>query len=407
MKACLRFISLVLALSLCLTGAAFANEYDTDQGVAVIANKVIDSEIKSAAAMLPADSLPAKSAVLMEQSTGKVLFSLNEHEKLPPASITKIMSMLLVMQAVESGKIKLEDMVTASEEASKMGGSQIWLKAGEQMTVNELLKATAVSSANDATYALGELIAGSELAFVDMMNQEAKRLGMENTHFECSAGLDHDGHLTTAHDVALMSRELMKYPKIRDYTMIWMDSLRGGKTELVNTNRLVRFYEGATGLKTGTTSKAGSCLSATAERSGMGLIAVVMGSPNSDKRFAAARALLDFGFANYMTYIPPTPQEELVPIKVRMGVADQVEASVGQPPSYVIQKSSKDTVTQNVTLEQELTAPIAEGQKIGTVEVVCDGEVLGEYDVVAAQAVPRMTFLKATQLLLGFATNMK
>ena len=249
---------------------------------------------------MPVD-VKAKSAVLMDQSTGTVLMRMNENEKLYPASVTKIMSMLLVAEAIDSNTIRLTDAVTTSTNASKKGGSQIWLKEGETMTVDELLKATAVYSANDACTALGEYIAGSDEAFVTMMNDRAQELGMKNTHFDNCTGLDDTSatHLTTAYDIALMSRELMKHQFIQQYTKIWMDSLRDGKTELVNTNKLIRFYEGATGLKTGTTSKAGCCISATATRNGTSLIAVVMGADNSKDRFEGAKAMLNWGFANY------------------------------------------------------------------------------------------------------------
>ncbi|HAQ63275.1 MAG TPA: D-alanyl-D-alanine carboxypeptidase, partial [Ruminococcaceae bacterium] len=243
----------------------------------------------------------AKSALLMEASTGRVLMAQNADERLYPASVTKIMSMLLVVEALENGKIQLTDVVTASANASKKGGSQIWLKDGEQMTVDELLKATAVASANDACTALGEYIAGSDDAFVKLMNDRAKQLGMNNTNFDNCTGLDDtaDSHYTTAYDIALMSRELLKHDLIRNYSTVWMDTLRNGETQLVNTNKLIKSYDGATGLKTGTTSKAGCCVSASAERDGLELIAVVMGSDNSNDRFNSARAMLDWGFANY------------------------------------------------------------------------------------------------------------
>ncbi len=403
----LRVLLLTCALSLCLGVWATALEFDSEVAVPTVAPSVIDQEIEQAAALNPKENLPVRSAILLEQSTGKVLFALNEHEKLPPASVTKIMSLLLVMQALESGQIKLADMVTVSKEASQMGGSQIWLKEGEQMSVGDLLKAAAIASANDATYALGEHVAGSEMAFVEMMNQEAKRLGMNDTTFMCSAGLDEEGHLTSAYDIAIMSRELMKYPAIKTYTTVWMDSLRGGQTELVNTNRLVRFYKGATGLKTGTTSGAGSCLSATAERDGMGLIAVVMGSPTSDQRFAAARSLLDMGFAGYQVYLPAPPTAELLPVKVRMGVEATIAPTTDAPPSFVIEKSKKGEITQKVNLVEEVEAPVEQGQKLGSIEVLCGEEVLGEYPIVASQAVERLTFGRALLRMLEAATKTK
>ena len=252
---------------------------------------------QSSQAEMPVE-VPAKSAILMEQSTGQVLCEMNADEQMPPASITKVMTLLLVMEAVESGRLSLEDTVTCSPHASSMGGSQIWLEVGEQMTVQDLIKATAVASANDASVALAEKVAGSEDAFVVMMNERAEQLGMTGTHFVNCTGLDAPGHLTTARDIATMSRILIQHPMIREYSSIWMDSLRGGETQLVNTNKLVRFYDGATGLKTGTTDGAGSCLAATATRNGLSLVAVSLGSATSDERFQSARNILEYGCAN-------------------------------------------------------------------------------------------------------------
>ena len=291
---------------------------------------VIQKEVAEAEGMQVALSLPVKSAILIDQNTGTVRYEMNADEKLPPASITKIMSLLLFMEALDSGKIALTDTVTCSEAAAGFGGSQIWLKPGEEMTVDDLLKAVAVQSANDATVCLAEYVAGSEEAFVQLMNQKAAELGMENTNFACCAGLDNEGHYSTARDIALMSRALLRYPKITDYTTIWMDTLRNGATSLVNTNRLVRFYQGATGLKTGTTNGAGCCLSASASRDGLGLIAVVLGAGNSNDRFAAARALLDWGYAN-LAAVNITPPE-LEPLAVIRGTAPTVELTA-QPPA--------------------------------------------------------------------------
>lgn len=347
-----------------------------------------------------ADSLPAKSAILLEQQTGKVLFEQNADERLPPASVTKIMTLLLVMEALESGKIHLDDMVTTSEYASSMGGSQIWLKVGEQMSVNDLLKAVAISSANDASVQLGEHVAGSNDAFVAVMNERASELGMENTLFLNCTGLDDAGHETTARDVALMSRELMKHPLVQEYSTVWMDSLRGGETELVNTNKLVRFYNGATGLKTGTTNGAGSCLSATATRGELSLVAVVMGSPTSNERFAAARGLLDFGFANYASVAPPPVQQELAPVPVLRGTAPTVEVVFDDPGTFVVEKGTEDAITQEITLVEDVQAPVEAGQVLGKVEVVLSGEVIGSYDLKAGAAVESMTLGKAFERLI-------
>lgn len=352
------------------------------------------------------ETLPAKSAILMDQASGQILFEQNADEQLSPASVTKIMTLLLVMEALDSGRISLEDMVTCSENANSMGGSQIWLKVGEQMSVNDLLKAVAISSANDASVALGEHIAGSELAFIDMMNARAKELGMVNTKFQNCTGLDEEGHLTTARDVAVMSRSLMKYPLIAEYSTVWMDSLRGGETELVNTNKLVRFYDGCTGLKTGTTSGAGSCLSATATRGDLSLISVVMGCPTSDERFASARGLLDFGFANYTSVTPPAIDAELTPVPVIKGTLDKIMPTYKNPGTFVVDKNLKDSITQQVKLAENVEAPVEAGQVLGKVEVMLEGEVLGSYTLVASQPVERMTFGKAFGILLKEAVRM-
>ena len=337
------------------------------------------------------DSLPARSAILIEQNTGRVLFEKNADEQLPPASITKVMTLLLVMEALDSGQITLGDMVTCSEHAQSMGGSQIWFKTGEQLSVDDLLKAAAISSANDASVALAEHVAGSEEAFVALMNEKAAQLGMTNTRFVNATGLDADGHLTTARDIAAMSRALLAYPKISE--------LRGGATQLVNTNKLVRFYDGCTGLKTGTTDGAGSCLSASAERGGLSLIAVTLGSPTSAERFSAARGLLDYGFANY-TRVELPPLEELAPVPVRGGVAPQVGVLSETPGAVIVRTADKDAVEQDVTLLPDVQAPVETGQLLGRVVVHIGGSKLCEYDLVAADAVERMTAPRALCMLL-------
>lgn len=360
---------------------------------------VIAREVAEAGGMQAELSLPVKSAILIDQNTGTVRYEKNADQPLPPASITKIMSLLLFMEALESGKIGLQDTVTCSEVAAGFGGSQIWLKPGEEMTVEELLKAVAVQSANDATVCLAEYVAGSETAFVQQMNQKATELGMEHTHFACCAGLDNEGHYSTARDIALMSRALLQHPKITDYTTIWMDTLRNGATSLVNTNRLVRFYQGATGLKTGTTNGAGCCLSASASRDGLGLIAVVLGAGNSNDRFAAARALLDWGYAN-LAAVNITPPEVLGPLAVIRGTAPTVELTA-QPPAegIVIPKGQREAMTQTVNLAESLEAPIAAGTEVGTVTVTVEGQTVASYPVVTAAAVERMTFGRAFQRL--------
>lgn len=364
----------------------------------------LDEELPEAINVVSmSDSIPAKSALLMEQGSGRVLYENNPDEALPPASVTKIMTLLLVMEAIESGKISLQDQVTASDLAASMGGSQIWLKIGEQMTVDELLKAVSIASANDASVALAEHVSGSEMAFIDAMNTRAQQLGMENTHFLNCTGLDEPGHVTTARDIALMSRELMKHSLVSEYSTIWMDSLRGGETQLVNTNRLVRFYKGATGLKTGTTSGAGSCLSATATRDGLSLIAVVMGCPTSDERFASARGLLDYGFANYTSVTPPSVADQLTPVPVLHGVADSVMPVAEMQGSVVVEKLQKDALTQQITLASDVQAPVEAGQVLGMVEILVDGQVVGSYPLKTGNAVEAMTFPNALKLLLNAA----
>lgn len=348
-------------------------------------------------------AIPARSAILIDQNQGRVLYESNADEQLPPASITKVMTILLTLEALESGRVGIDDMVAVSEYASSMGGSQIWLKPGEEMSVNDLLKAVCISSANDASVALGEYIAGTNDAFIDMMNIRAQDLGMENTYFLNCTGLDEPGHLTTARDIATMSREVMKHSRVTEYTTIWMDTLRGGATELVNTNRLVRFYGGTTGLKTGTTSGAGSCLSATAERDELALVAVVMGCPTSDERFSAAKALLDFGFANYTSAAPPPVDSELTPVKVLRGTQESVMPAYDPPGNFVVDKQNKDAITQEVTLVPDVEAPVYEGQILGKVEVIIDGQVAASYDLKASEKVERMTFFRAFEKLLDAA----
>ncbi len=337
------------------------------------------------------DNLSAKSAILMEISSGQVLLSKNPDEKLPPASITKIMTLLLVMEALDNGKITLEDTVTASRNASSKGGSQIWLKEGEQMTVHELIKATAVASANDASTALGEYIAGDEMTFVAMMNARAAELGMVNTNFENCSGLDDtaENHYTTARDIAIMSCELMKHEKIKEYTTIWMDSLRNGETELVNTNRLIRFYEGATGLKTGTTSKAGYCISATAQRNGMELVAVVLGSDNSTERFEDAKALLSWGFSNYEIYTPQVDLSLITDVGVLCGEQDSVFPIISEISPILIKKGTQAKINQRVDMCIDVEAPVEKGQTLGTVYFEADGETVAACPLISENKVER------------------
>lgn len=338
--------------------------------------------------------IKAKSAVLMDASTGQVLMAHNENERVYPASVTKIMPLLLICEAIDSGKISLSDTVTVSGTAASKGGSQIWLKEGEQMTVDELLKATAVYSANDACTALGEYLAGSDEAFVKMLNERAKELGMDNTHFENCTGLDDttENHLTTAMDVAIMSRELLKHEIIMNYTTIWMDSLRGGQTELVNTNKLIRFYEGATGLKTGTTSKAGCCVSASALREGTHLIAVVMGSGNSSDRFETAKAMLNWGFANYSTVTPAIDPSLIPDVGVIGGVVDSITPELPEINPVLIEKGRDADITQTVDLAVDVAAPVEKGQVLGTVTFRLGDNIIGKYNITAPEKVDELTF---------------
>ena len=346
----------------------------------------------------------AKSALLMDMATGNILYEQNAHAKLPPASVTKVMTMLLVMEAIDSGKIGWDDMVTVSESAAAKGGSQIYLKVGETMSVSDMLKSVAVSSANDCACALAEHIAGSESAFVEKMNIRAGQLKMMDTHFVNCTGLDDDAnakeHLTSAYDIAIMSRELMRnHPDIQKFTTIWMDTVRNGAFGLSNTNKLIRFYPGATGLKTGFTSTAGYCLSATAQRDGLGLIAVVLGAKTSQERFAGCKAMLDYGFANFALVNPELPGENSVPVK--LGTQEFVEAIPGEQVELLIDKGQKDQINIQVTLEETLTAPISKGQKIGTLTVRAGEQVLRQVPMVAKDAVPRRTWWDIFVQVLG------
>lgn len=337
----------------------------------------------------------AKSAVLMCTDTGDVLYEQNAHEKLHPASVTKVMSLLLIMEAVEDGKLSLTDMVSASKDAAAKGGSQIWLKEGEAMSVSDLLKAICVASANDACTAMAEKIAGSEEGFVKLMNDKAKELGMEDTHFENCTGLDDTAtnHLTSAYDIALMSRVLIQHELIRQFSTIWMDTLRDGATELTNTNRLIRFYEGATGLKTGTTDKAGSCLSATATRDGLSLVAVVMGCESSDDRFEGAKALLNYGFANYAIYDPQVDESLLNDVKIKNGVKKLAAPVPETSGPVLIKKGMENTIEQIVDLPSEIAAPLEKGQMLGKIILKSGEEELCKIPLVTQEAVQKTSML--------------
>ena len=333
-----------------------------------------------------------KSAVLMDTETGTVIYESNAHEPLAPASVTKVMTMLLVMEAIDSGRIHWDDTVTASETAAAKGGSQIYLKVGETMTVSDMVKSIAVSSANDCACAMAEHLAGSEAGFVEQMNQRAEELGMKDTHFVNCTGLDDAPeaaqHKTSAHDIALMSRQLLKnHPDIKKFTTIWMDTVRDGTFGLANTNKMVRFYNGCTGLKTGFTSGAGYCLSAAAERDGMELIAVVMGSTTSQERFAACKSMLDYGFANFALYTPALQEDVSVP--VTLGKSKTVRATPGADGAMLVEKPQLPSVTTEIMLEESVTAPVSRGQRLGMLTVKAGEQVLSQLPLVAEDAVER------------------
>jgi len=351
----------------------------------------------------PPVQIAAKAAVLMDASTGQALIKFNENERLYPASVTKVMTLLLVAEALESGKLTLDGKVSASAAAAGKGGSQIWLKEGEVMTVEELLKAAAIYSANDACCALGEAIAGSEEGFVRMMNDRAAELGMTNTRFDNCTGLDDetDTHLTTALDIALMSRALLQHDIVIKYSTIWMDSLRDGATELVNTNRLVRFYEGATGLKTGTTSKAGCCIAASARRGETHLIAVVLGSGSSDDRFETAKRLLNWGFANFATVTPQIAPSLITQVRVLRGAEQWIKPVPPAAMPILVPKGSEGDLQQSVDLAADVQAPVEAGQVLGKITITLDGETLGTYPLLAPAAVKKLDFAAQLQRLVA------
>ena len=354
--------------------------------------------VDAAAVELP---ITSRAALLMEKTTGQILYTQNEHEQLEPASVTKVMTLLLTMEAIDSGTIHYDDVVTVSAAAAGMGGSQVFLAEGEQITVEELLKAVCVASGNDAAVALAEKVAGVHELFVERMNQRAAELGMEDTHFVNCTGLTAEGHVTSAHDIALMSRELiLRHPDIRRFTTIWMDTIRGGAFQLANTNKLIRFYDGATGLKTGYTASAGYCISATAERDGMELIAVIMKGPDKDTRNNDAKALLNYGFSTY-TLVSAVPQEPLAPVPVVMGTADAVQpVAETESAAVLVEKSKAGALTHTVTLEPQVTAPVTAGQKLGELTVLDGDTPLLTVPLTAAEDVARRGWGQVfTQLL--------
>ena len=343
----------------------------------------------------------AVSAVLMEAKTGKILYEDNADEILPPASITKIMSLLLVLEQIDSGNITLEEVINASEHACSMGGSQIWLEPNESMTVDDLLKAAVIASANDATVALGERVAGSEEGFVALMNKKAKELGMNNTTFKNCTGLDAEGHATTANDVAIMSAALISHGLIKRYSTVWMDSLRDGKSELVNTNKLVRFYKGTTGLKTGTTSSAGYCLSATAEREGLSLVAVIMGGKSSADRFNGAKKLLDYGFANYSFEEIEPDIKDNESVKVKNGTENEVNIKPSSKFNLLLKKTEKSNILQKKVLNKNISAPIKKGDKLGRIELYNGDTQIDSLDLTAMSDVKKLDFFATLSWLFA------
>lgn len=347
--------------------------------------------------------LNAKSALLMDVATGTVLYEKECHERLAPASVTKVMTMLLIMEAVDSGRIQLTDQVTASEAAAAKGGSQIYLKVGETMPVSDMLKSIAVSSANDCACAMAELLAGSESAFVEQMNKRAQELGMADTRFVNCTGLDDSAeakeHRTSAYDIALMSRELLKHhPDIKKYTTIWMDTVRDGAFGLSNTNKLIRFYSGATGLKTGYTTGAGYCLSASAKREGMELIAVVMGCESSQKRTADCKALLDYGYANYSVVRPGLKEGRTV--AVHLGKQATVPVELVDRREILVDKAKRTSLSAKVELVQAVPAPVEKGQNLGTIKVYSDDKMLIQLPLVAGESVEKLSFWDVYQIVL-------
>ncbi|MBO4584502.1 MAG: D-alanyl-D-alanine carboxypeptidase [Clostridia bacterium] len=338
----------------------------------------------------PELAMDCKAALLMEYESGEVLYAKNEHEPMPMASVTKIMSVLLVVEAIEAGNVSLDDVVTASTHASSMGGSQIYLRENEQMPLRDMLKSVIVASANDACVALGEHVAGSEDEFVARMNRRAAELGMKDTNFVNCTGLDAEGHRSTAYDIALMSRELLGHELIFDYTTIWTDSVRDGEFGLTNTNKLIRFYQGANGLKTGSTNGAMYCVSAAAKRDGMQLIAVVLGSSSGAARFEAAKTMLNYGFANFR--LLPLEKPEIPDVPVHGGVAEQVIADTVLPKSLLVEKSFSKQPECEITLPERLEAPVEAGDEIGTVIWKAGGEAVYSAGIYAAQTVEERSF---------------
>ena len=352
-------------------------------------------------------NLESGAAILIEQNSGNVLYSHNEHEKLRPASVTKVMSILLIMEALDSGKITLTDTVPCSENAHSMGGSQIWLDTTETLTVNDMLKSICVVSANDCTVAMAEYLAGSEEAFVQMMNSKAKQLGMNDTTFKNCHGIDEDGHETSAYDIALMSKELLvNHPSITQYTTIWMDSIRDRKSELVNTNKLVRNYKGATGLKTGSTSLALYNLSASATRDDLSLIAVIMKAPSTKVRFSEATKLLDYGFANYSAKTFGNKNDVIQEVEITKGIEKNVNVCLEKNVSILIKKGEDSNISQNIQINNNISAPIKQGDVLGSISYTLNGQELDKVNLISENDVAKSTIWNITTNLYQKWFNM-
>ena len=410
-----RNLALLCAGVVCfwLFALAFGTAQDSGlrwvEAPAAVQTAVAGEEMQPAAltAAQPDLTLNCRAVCLIDQDTGTVLYEKNADQQMPIASITKVMTLLLTFEAIHDGRLTLDTLVPVSEHAYHMGGSQIWLEPGEQFTLDEMIKAICVSSANDAAVAVAELVGGSEQGFVQMMNDRAAELGMTNTTFHNACGLDTEGHLSTARDVAIMSRQILTTcPEVLHYTGIWTDTLRGGATQLVNTNKMLRRYNGITGLKTGTTGGAGVCISASATRDGLNLIAVVLGAPSSKDRFEAAATLLDYGFAAWRAAPLPAMEDRPLLIKVKGSAEESVPLEYSAlPESILMPKESAAELTAQLTLPDELDAPVQQGQAVGMVRILAGESVLGEYDICAAADAPEMDFGTALGLLWGALTG--
>ena len=350
---------------------------------------------------LTEESISAPSAILMEASTGKILFEKNAHEQRPCASVTKVMTLLLVFEAIESGKLSYDDTITTSAHASSMGGSDIWLEEGETMSADDMIKATVVASANDAAVALAEHICGSEDAFIEEMNKRAKELGMKETVFKNCNGLDEEGHVTSAYDVAVMSRELTKHEKIFEYASIWLDTLRNGETQIVNTNKLLKTYNGITGLKTGTTDDAGCCMSATATRGEVSLVAVVLGCDTGKQRFSDSASLLDYGFANISVKELTLPKDMPKSLEVNNGMKNEVVIKSDVSSKVVIDKGSNAEIKTQINLPESIDAPISQNQKLGTIKFSINGEEVYVCDITATEEIAESTFAQVFSMLFN------